>query len=91
MFFLSIKLTEFFSSLLSIRGTLTSFLLLSMNMGILIAYILGAYVEYTLIPYICGIVPIAFAILFTMLPNTPRFHLAQGNVQVSNSNFTLSA
>lgn len=66
----------------SIRGRLTSFVLLSMNVGLLIAYVLGAYVQYEYIPYICVTIPIIFAVSFSMLPNTPRYHLAAGNIQV---------
>lgn len=65
----------------SIRGSLTSLSMLSWNIGALIAYILGAFVEYHIIPYICISMPVIFAVIFIMLPNTPRFYLARGEVQ----------
>lgn len=74
----------------SIRGSLTALWMLSSNIGSLLAYILGAYVEYAYIPYICITMPIAFAAIFIMLPNTPRYHLAKGDIIVrsqSNSYF----
>lgn len=65
----------------NIRGRLTSIGSLSVNLGILIAYILGATVNYHYIPYICVPVPIIFVIIFTTLPNTPRYHIRKGDIQ----------
>lgn len=69
----------------NIRGSLTSLSMLSWNIGALIAYILGAFVEYHYIPYICITMPIIFAVIFIMLPNTPRYYLAKGEIQVKQS------
>lgn len=55
-----------------------------MNIGYLIAYVLGAFVDYDYIPYICATITIIFCVPFILLPNTPRYHLANGNVQVSD-------
>lgn len=65
-----------------IRGRLGSIWQFLRNVGILIAYILGATVEYKFIPCICVVIPIGFAICFFMLPNTPQYHLRKGQLQV---------
>ncbi|XP_055295386.1 facilitated trehalose transporter Tret1-like isoform X2 [Sitodiplosis mosellana] len=59
----------------NIRGRLGSFWLFIRNIGILTAYIFGSTLEYREIPCICICIPITFAIIFFMFPNTPRFHL----------------
>lgn len=71
-----------FNVIFSIRGRLTSMAVLSMNMGISIAYILGAYVDFHYIPYVCVPIPIVFAVSFIFLPNTPRYHIRKGDIQV---------
>lgn len=75
-------------SLFSIRGGLGSVSLFLRNIGTLIAYILGATVEYEQIPYICVLIPIAFTIVFATLPNTPQYYVRKGQMKVSsNENF----
>ncbi|XP_055375650.1 facilitated trehalose transporter Tret1-like [Condylostylus longicornis] len=54
-----------------IRGQLGSYLVLSANFGLLVAYVLGCYVDYDIFPYILTIFPILFIILFAFLPETP--------------------
>lgn len=55
------------------------------NFGTLIAYVVGASVDYRIIPCIYVVVPIVFGITFALLPNTPRFHLQRGQIQVSQN------
>lgn len=69
-----------------IRGRLGSIILFLRHIGILIAFVLGATVEYRHIPYICIIIPFIFAIFFFMLPNTPQYLLHKGQTQVSDPN-----
>ncbi|XP_055304279.1 uncharacterized protein LOC129569467 [Sitodiplosis mosellana] len=65
----------------SIRGRLGSSTQIIRNLGVLVGFILSASVEYKVIPCISGIFPIIFAIIFVMLPNTPRYYLQKGQIQ----------
>lgn len=78
-------------SLFSIRGRLGSSSLFFRNVGTLIGYVLGATVEYKIIPCISAIIPIVFVICFMLMPNTPQYHLRKGQTQVRNadSNHTI--
>lgn len=67
----------------SIRGRLGSSVMIFRNIGTLIGYVLGATIEYKLVPCICIIIPIAFIVIFMMIPNTPRYYLHKGQIQVS--------
>lgn len=67
-----------------IRGRLGAVATFSRNVGLLVSYILGAYLEYREIPVVCIIFPILFVILFTLMPNTPRFYLKIGKLHVSD-------
>lgn len=67
----------------SIRGRLGSMTNFLRNTGILANYILGAVVEYNYIPWINIVVPVIFAIVFIILPNTPQYYLQKGKTQVS--------
>lgn len=71
-----------------IRGTLGGVAPFCRNVGLLIAYILGAHLPYRDIPLVCIIFPIIFAVVFTMLPNTPRFYLQRGQIHVSEKLLT---
>lgn len=65
-----------------VRGRLGSFAQLGRNVGILIAYILGAFLQYKTIPCILVFVPIIFVISFSLLPNTPQYYLRKGENEV---------
>lgn len=67
----------------SIRGKLGSFPQLARNIGVLFAYIVGAYVDYKYVPCICIFLPFLFAIFFMSLPNTPQYHIKNGQIQVN--------
>lgn len=64
------------------RGRLGSFPQLARNIGILISYIVGAYVDYKYVPCIFIALPIIFGVLFVALPNTPLFYLQKNQIQV---------
>lgn len=66
----------------SIRGRLGSIMQLSRNTGILIAYILGAIVDYKSIPCIFIFIPLIYVVCFVFLPNTPQYYLQSNQVQV---------
>lgn len=73
----------------SIRGRLSVISHLSRNSGILIAYVLGAFLPYKIVPCIFICIPIIFAVLFVRFPNTTQYHLKRGNLQVSSFKFWL--
>lgn len=66
-----------------IRGRLGAVAPFTRNVGLLIAYILGAHLPYRDIPLVCIIFPIIFAVVFMMMPNTPRYYLQRGQIHVS--------
>lgn len=71
---------QFFLS--SIRGRLGSIHSLFQSIGIVFGYILGSSVDYEMIPCISVIIPITFAIIFSIFPNTPQYYLAKGQLRV---------
>lgn len=66
----------------SVRGRLGCYTPLARNIGILLAYVVGAAMEYRVIPCIFVVVPILFAIGFATLPNTPQYYLLKGEQKV---------
>lgn len=68
----------------SIRGRLSSISYLSRNTGILVSYIVGAILQYRMVPCVFVTFPIVFAIWFAILPNTPQFHLQR--MMIHNDN-----
>lgn len=71
----------------SVRGRLGCYTPLARNIGILFAYIVGAFVSYSTVPCVFIIVPILFAICFSFLPNTPQYHLLKGDLTVGSQKF----
>lgn len=70
----------------SVRGTLGSFFIFSVNFGTLVMFIAGNYLSYTLVPKIMILFPIAFAVTFAFLVETPQYLLKCGKVkQAENS------
>lgn len=69
--------------LFSIRGRLSSIGTVIRNLGVLNGFILGAFINYAYIPCICIIFPIVFMVVFSILPNTPQYHLHRGRIQVN--------
>uniref|UniRef100_A0A1B6MT94 Major facilitator superfamily (MFS) profile domain-containing protein n=1 Tax=Graphocephala atropunctata TaxID=36148 RepID=A0A1B6MT94_9HEMI len=62
----------------SIRGSLGSFFQLMITVGILYVYVLGACVSYTVLAILCGIIPIAYLLVFFNAPETPVYLLRKG-------------
>ncbi|KAK9496974.1 hypothetical protein O3M35_012833 [Rhynocoris fuscipes] len=61
----------------SIRGTLGSFLMLSVNIGCLFCYIVGAYTTYTILTSICLAIPVIYFFLLMLMPESPAFLIAK--------------
>nr|CAD7452340.1 unnamed protein product [Timema tahoe] len=64
-----------------IRGTLGSFLLFSINAGILFTYVLGSYVPYTALNLAGLALPLFFAASFFFLPESPVFLISKDRRQ----------
>ncbi|XP_054258655.1 facilitated trehalose transporter Tret1-like [Macrosteles quadrilineatus] len=62
----------------SVRGSLGSFFQLMMTVGILYTYVLGAVVSYTTLAIVCGVVPIAFLLMFFNAPESPVYLISKG-------------
>jgi len=62
----------------SVRGSLGSFFQLMMTVGILYTYVLGAVVSYTSLAIFCGVVPIAFILMFFNAPESPVYLISKG-------------
>lgn len=67
----------------SLRGRLGSFTPLARNIGVLLAYTIGATIQYHIIPIIFIVIPIVYMILLSVLPNTPQYHIQNKNLQVN--------
>ncbi|CAB3365728.1 Hypothetical predicted protein [Cloeon dipterum] len=63
---------------IKIRGLLSSFFQLLLVIGILISYIIGAFVPIFWLSVISGIIPIVFAVCFFWMPETPQYLLRRG-------------
>lgn len=67
-----------------VRGILGTLLTLSVNIGILIGYIGGTYLDYRTVPYVMMIFPILFIFVFLFMPNTPQYYLKSRQIGVRN-------
>ncbi|XP_055641728.1 facilitated trehalose transporter Tret1-like [Toxorhynchites rutilus septentrionalis] len=61
-----------------IRGSLGSFFILFINIGTLVAFVVGAFVPYHITSYILIFLPILFLLCFMQFPETPH-HLIRCN------------
>lgn len=70
----------------SVRGTLGSFFIFSINFGTLLMFVAGNYMSYSLVPRVMIMFPIAFALAFAFLVETPQHLLKCGKAkQAENS------
>jgi MFS family permease len=63
-----------------IRGILGTFMQLMLNVGILVAYISGAFVDVVWISVFCGILPIIFAAIFIFMPESPVYLVTEKKI-----------
>lgn len=63
----------------SIRGTLSSFFSVSLNLGIVIGYVLASWMDYFQVPYVIIAITVGYVLLFVWLPESPDYlaHLAR--------------
>lgn len=66
-----------------VRGFLGSTVVLSANLGILIALILGNYCDFFVPPKVVITLCLLFVILFSFFPESPLFLLKQNRISVS--------
>lgn len=60
------------------RSALGSLMQLFIVSGILYVYVIGPYVSYWAMQYFCLAVPIVFAVLFFLMPESPYWYIAKG-------------
>lgn len=70
-------------NLCRIRGTLGSLMMVSANLGILLAFTIGHYFPYTIVPRIFICLPIVFLLSLFMLPETPHYFMRTNREHVS--------
>lgn len=73
-----------------IRGKLGSITQLSRSAGMLFAFIVNAFVDYDVQPYIFIIIPIVYLIKFIVLPNTPQHLLRKNKFEVGDIEFEVN-
>lgn len=66
-----------------IRGKLGSMALLIRSIGYMVAFIIGAYVDYSIVPFIYLGIPILFFTTLLYLPNTPSHLIKIKKYEVS--------
>ncbi|XP_053674994.1 facilitated trehalose transporter Tret1-like [Anopheles nili] len=67
------------------RGALSSILMLSCCVGVVIAYVAGAFLHYYVIPWVCITVPVFFLITFCFLPESPSYLAKVHQLQAAES------
>lgn len=66
-----------------IRGALGSYFQLLLTVGILLAYLFGAFLEPQTAAIICACVPLVFGVVFFLQPETPIYSLKKGNEEAA--------
>ncbi|XP_063369857.1 facilitated trehalose transporter Tret1-like [Cydia amplana] len=62
----------------SVRGTMTSCMMLAYGLGMLVSFLLGGYLQYKLMCYVCLIVAVLGAALTLILKESPVFLMKKG-------------
>ncbi|KAH8263048.1 hypothetical protein KR044_003680 [Drosophila immigrans] len=72
----------------NIRGTCATMVMLSVNTGILIGYILGTHVSYYVVPFIVLILPLSYFILvLCFIRDSPMHLIAKGKFAAAEESF----
>lgn len=61
-----------------VRGTLGLFPTAIGNIGILVCYVAGKYLDWSHLAYLGAVLPVPFFVLMLMIPETPRWYISQG-------------
>ncbi|KAG5681838.1 hypothetical protein PVAND_011246 [Polypedilum vanderplanki] len=75
-FVIPIYIGEISSS--ELRGIMLSYFQIMLNLGILLAYILGYFVNVNNFNIVCGSIPLFYSIAFLALPESPVFLVSKG-------------
>lgn len=68
-----------------IRGTVGCFTQMNISMGILLASILGRYLDIQVYTGICAAIPICFGLLFILMPESPVHYLKKNKQKQARS------
>ncbi|KAH8250909.1 hypothetical protein KR038_003450 [Drosophila bunnanda] len=71
----------------SIRGALTSMVMLSVDLGILAGYIVSTYLSYHVVPFLGIIFPVAYFIANLMLPETVPYLLKRSQLSAAENSY----
>ncbi|XP_030384783.1 facilitated trehalose transporter Tret1-like [Scaptodrosophila lebanonensis] len=71
----------------NIRGTLSSTILLSVNMGVLSGYIISIYAPYYIVPFCVLALPTCYFICNLFLPETPHHLIQKGRYAAAERSF----
>lgn len=83
-------------SFASVRGALSSTLMLTGNLGILAAFVIGTYSSYFATPMFAIVMNVLFVIMFSFFPETPLFLMKENKIRVCfvfcifGDNFTIN-
>lgn len=61
----------------AIRGTLGGFFQMQLTIGILFAYVFGAFLNYTWLAIVSGCIPLIYFVALFFVPETPQYLLAK--------------
>lgn len=64
-----------------VRGTLGLFPTAIGNIGILVCYVAGKYLNWSHLAYLGSSLPIPFFVLMFMIPETPRWYISRGRTE----------
>ncbi|XP_016964749.1 facilitated trehalose transporter Tret1 [Drosophila biarmipes] len=71
----------------SIRGALTSMVMLSVDFGVLAGFVLSTYLSYHVVPFLGLIVPVAYFTASLMLPETAPYLLKRSQLGAAEKSF----
>ncbi|XP_075151786.1 facilitated trehalose transporter Tret1-like [Haematobia irritans] len=71
----------------SIRGTLSTMLMLSVNFGVLLGFVVSTHMAYHIIPFAIGLLPIIYFLLSLMFPETPHHLLKEKRYIAAEQSF----
>lgn len=67
----------------SIRGAMTSLTMIAMGVGMLLSYLLGWFLTYKVMNYVCLSISVAMSLSLVMLKESPTFLITKGLEEVS--------
>ncbi|XP_044733256.1 facilitated trehalose transporter Tret1-like [Chrysoperla carnea] len=72
-----------------IRGTLSSFMFMQLNIGLLLQFIIGSYLTIQLNSLLLLIIPIIFLITFIWIPESPYYYLLKDDLKSARKSIQL--